>query len=71
MKCIKEDRIPLQVAPMQALQYNNQKTTECNVFLSRLVAELAENLPTGFDIEFPQRVYRKFLFLSNFIVHKI
>jgi hypothetical protein len=47
MKCVKEDRIPLQVVPMQALQYNNQKTTECNVFLSRLVAELAENLPTG------------------------
>jgi hypothetical protein len=71
MKYVKEHKIPLQVAPMQALQYNNQKTTECNVFLSRLVAELAEDLPTGFNIEFPQRVCGKFLFLSNFIVHKI
>jgi hypothetical protein len=70
MKCIKEDRIPLQVVPMRALQYNNQNSTECNVFLSRLVAELAKDLPTGFNIEFPQRVCRKFLFLSNFIVQK-
>jgi hypothetical protein len=34
MKCVKEDKIPFQVVPMQALQYNNQKTTEYNVFLS-------------------------------------
>jgi hypothetical protein len=38
MKCVKEDRIQLQVAPIQALQYNNQKTMEYNVFLSLLVA---------------------------------
>jgi hypothetical protein len=43
------------VVPMQALQYNNQKTTEYNVFLSWLVAELAEDLPTGFNIEFPEK----------------
>jgi hypothetical protein len=71
MKCIKEDKIPFQVVPMRALQYNNKKTTEYNVFLSRLVAKLAKNLPTGFNIVFPQRVCGKFLFLSNFIVHKI
>jgi hypothetical protein len=71
MICVKEDKIPLQVALIQALQYNNKKTIECNVFLSRLVAKQAKNFPTGFIIEFPQRVCRKFLFLSNFIVHKI
>jgi hypothetical protein len=47
---------------MQALQYNNQKTTEYNVFLSQLVAKLAENLPTGFNIEFPQEFVENFYF---------
>ena len=72
LKCIKEDRIPQRVASVQELQFHNQKTTECNVFLSQIVAELAEDLPMGFNLEFPHRVCGRVLFFNlNITVHKI
>jgi hypothetical protein len=34
-----------------------QKSNECKAFLARMVAELAEDLSTGFKWEFPQKVH--------------
>jgi hypothetical protein len=56
-KCVKEDRIPERPKPLKELQFTRQKSNECEAFLARMVAELAEDLPTGFKLEFPQRVH--------------
>jgi hypothetical protein len=39
----------------------NSKSIKCEVWLGRLVTELAEDLPTGFGQELPQRVFAEFL----------
>jgi hypothetical protein len=47
--------------PIKKLQFDTSKSMECKVWLGCLVTELAEDLPTGFGQELPQRVFAEFL----------
>jgi hypothetical protein len=38
-------------------EFPRQKSNKYKAFLARMFAKLAENLPTGFKLEFSQRVH--------------
>jgi hypothetical protein len=58
---IKQNTLLERQDPIKKLQFDTSKSMECEVWLGYLMTELAENLPTSFGQEFPQRVFAKFL----------
>jgi hypothetical protein len=58
---VKQNTLPERQDPIKKLQFDTSKSMECKVWLGYLMTELAEDLPTSFGQELPQRVFAEFL----------